>query len=997
MKNLAIAILLSGLFAFTADAADWPMFGSDAGRSGYTADELSATLFPQWTYHATHAPMPAWPRSDRQPFDRAFQPVIAGGTLYFGSSADGKVYALDAATGKERWSFYTGGPVRFAPAVSKERVFVASDDGFLYCLAAADGKVLWQKRGGPDGRMILGNDRMISAWPARGGAALVGDVVYFAAGVWPSDGIYLHALDAATGKLLWVNDKSGAIHMAQPHGGANANSGVSAQGYLVAAGDQLLVPTGRAVPAAFGRADGKFQYFHLQLNGQKGGTTTVAVGKHFFNGGMLFDNATGATLDPIGPGAVAAFADGVVRSTATEVIVSKWVPKEKKDRKGDVIKYVGLDKLWSAKANGGTSVIVAGKRIVAGGPKQVNVVDMATQKVAWSADVDGAPHGLAAAGGRLYVSTDQGVIHCFGTAKVENPAILRSEPKTDVYGDNALAAAAAKEIIEKTGITEGYCADLACGDGALAYELAKRTKLQICAIDADADKVALARKKLDAAGLLGVRVTVHQGDPAKCPYPKYFANLVVSGRSLMGSPVTMAEAQRLQRPFGGVLCVGKPGAMDKKVRGALAGSGNWTHQYADAANTSCSADDLVKGPLSMLWFRDSDFDMPQRHGRGPAPLFFDGRLFVEGLHGIRAVDAYNGRPLWEFSLKDILKPYNADHLMGTAGTHSNICMTADGVYVRTGSKCLRLDVATGKKLGEFEAPKLANGKAGTWGYIACEGGTLYGSLVNPEHIVKWTYLKGDMSEQFTESVLFFALDAQTGKLKWKYEAKDSIRHNALAIGGGKVYLIDRPLATMDRITADKEKDKEHPKGELLAFDGATGKVLWRGKEDIYGTLLTLGVKHDVLVMGYQPTAFRLPSERGGQMTGYRASDGKRVWDKKANYTTRPLINDRTVYATVGTQGGAWDLVSGEEKRFKLNRSYGCGQLAGSNHLMVFRSATLGYFDLQASEGTEDYGGIRPGCWINAIPAGGVVLVPDASAGCQCSYLNQAWIALQGRD
>jgi hypothetical protein len=42
---------------------------------------------------------------------------------------------------------------------------------------------------------------------------------------------------------------------------------------------------------------------------------------------------------------------------------------------------------------------------------------------------------------------------------------------------------------------------------------------------------------------------------------------------------------------------------------------------------------------------------------------------------------------------------------------------------------------------------------------------------------------------------------------------------------------------------------------------------------------------------------------------------------------------------------------------------------------------------------ENYGGIRPGCWINAIPAGGLVLVPDASSGCRCSYLNQAWIAL----
>ena len=128
-----------------------------------------------------------------------------------------------------------------------------------------------------------------------------------------------------------------------------------------------------------------------------------------------------------------------------------------------------------------------------------------------------------------------------------------------------------------------------------------------------------------------------------------------------------------------------------------------------------------------------------------------------------------------------------------------------------------------------------------------------------------------MSEQFTESSVLFALDAVTGKVKWTYTPKYSIRHNAVAIGAGRVFLIDRPVAEMDRILPDKEKAKEHVAGELLALDAATGKVVWKSSENIYGTLLALGVKHDVLLMGYQPTAFRLPSERGGQMTAYRAS------------------------------------------------------------------------------------------------------------------------------
>lgn len=990
MKRTLLALILIGLSARQGRAEDWPTYGGSAGRTGYTAEALPPRPALHWILKGPHAPAPAWPVSPRMPFDRAFQPVVAGGTIYFGSSADGKVYALDAATGKQRWATFTGGPIRFAPAVWKDHVFVASDDGCLYCLAAADGKVLWTKRGGPDGRMLLGNDRMVSRWPARGGPVVVAGIVYFAAGIWPSEGIYLYALDATDGKVVWANDKSGSIYMGQPHGGAYADSGVSAQGYLVVSGEHLFVPTGRAVPAAFERATGKFRYFHLQQNGHKGGSSTLASGPWFVNAGFTFNADTGALLDPLGAGEVAALPNGLVRSGVKDLTVYRWVDKAKVDRKGNTLRYRGVEKVWSLPGvPGGAAVVVAGKSAVCAGGRQVALVDLDAQKKVWSAEVDGTPHGLAVASGRLYVSTDRGTLYCFDSQAAGKPVVLERPAQPSVYGENAAAAAAADEIVRQGGVTDGYCVDLGCGDGALAFELAKRTRLQIYALDPDPEQVALARRKLDAAGVYGVRVTVHQGAPTASPYPRYFADLVVSGRSVTAGAdaVPAAEAGRLQRPFGGVACLGKPGAMRQTVRGALPGAGSWTHQYADAGNTCCSPDTLVKGPLGMLWFRDSDFPMPQRHGRGPAPLFFEGRLYVEGLHGIRAVDAYNGRRLWEYDLPNILKPYNGEHLVGTAGTQSNFCVTADGVHVRTGNRCLRLDRATGKKLGEFSAPVLAAGKPAPWGYIACAGGTLFGSVADAGHVVRYAYRNADMSQLLTESVALFALDATTGKQKWTYPARHSLRHNAIAVGGGRVYLIDRPAAAKDRPGA--AKDAVQPHGELVALDAATGKVLWRAP-DVYGTLLSLSTAHDVLLMGYQPTRFKLPSEVGGRLAAFRASDGKALWDRTAKYITRPVINDRTIYA----QGGAWDLLTGDTRTFALKRSYGCGQLAGCMSLMVFRSATLGYYDLDRQKGTIDYGGIRPGCWINAIPAGGLVLVPDATSGCQCSYLNQAWIALQ---
>ncbi|MHC4914197.1 MAG: outer membrane protein assembly factor BamB family protein, partial [Planctomycetota bacterium] len=232
LSVLPAVLLAVGLSGATARAADWPQYRADAARSGSTSEKLPAKPALSWTYRPLNPPEAAWPNDDRMLFDRAPQPVVAGGALYFGSSADCSVRALDAASGKEKWKFFTGGPVRYAPAASKDRVFVASDDGYLYCLATKDGKLLWKKRGGPRDDMVLGNDRMVSRWPARGGPVVVKDTVYFGAGIWPAEGVFLHALDANTGKPLWVKDDLGVIVRGHPHqSGKKIPAGIGAQGY----------------------------------------------------------------------------------------------------------------------------------------------------------------------------------------------------------------------------------------------------------------------------------------------------------------------------------------------------------------------------------------------------------------------------------------------------------------------------------------------------------------------------------------------------------------------------------------------------------------------------------------------------------------------------------------------------------------------------------------------------------------------------------------------
>jgi outer membrane protein assembly factor BamB len=126
-------------------------------------------------------------------------PAISDGVVYFGSG-DHHVYALDAATGKPRWSFEASTVVHASPAVAGGKVFVGDLDGNFYALDAASGKKLWGFTGASDGIHFM------QGFP--GSAAVSEGVVVFG-----SRDAFLYALDAATGKLLWKqpNDNSWII------------------------------------------------------------------------------------------------------------------------------------------------------------------------------------------------------------------------------------------------------------------------------------------------------------------------------------------------------------------------------------------------------------------------------------------------------------------------------------------------------------------------------------------------------------------------------------------------------------------------------------------------------------------------------------------------------------------------------------------------------------------------------------------------------------------
>jgi hypothetical protein len=143
---LAMTILALPLWASRTFGGDWPTYRGDYRRSGVAAEPLKLPLHEAWVHKAAHPPRPAWPElpaavdvwhriqglAPTTIYDRAFHVAVAGGRVYFGSSAEDAVCCLDAATGQPRWSFLTEGPVRLALAVADGRVYAGCDDGCLY-------------------------------------------------------------------------------------------------------------------------------------------------------------------------------------------------------------------------------------------------------------------------------------------------------------------------------------------------------------------------------------------------------------------------------------------------------------------------------------------------------------------------------------------------------------------------------------------------------------------------------------------------------------------------------------------------------------------------------------------------------------------------------------------------------------------------------------------------------------------------------------------------
>ncbi len=764
-------LLLSLLLASVASASDWPAFRHDKRRSSVSTDRLRFPMRTVWQYESRIGPQPAFPdplkhptnvdfayvRDSSEPvlldFDHAFHPVAAGGRVFFGSSADDAVRCVSLATGDTEWSFVAGGPVRFAPHVDNGRVYAASDDGFVYCLQAESGEPIWSVRVAPDHRQLVGNGRMISRWPLRSGVLVLDGVVYVTAGMWPSEGIFVYALDAETGEALWGNDTSGTLNQATANPGAYAISGVAPTGYLLASDTALVVPTGRSMPATYSREDGQLLASTAPSYQNRRGGPAVCIDRH--NNVVFGYPRERLTTKDYSLHHVHQLPRmtpfGTIRADRVLVDDRAFVAVNDLIRCYDAnSRYTKVTVEWEypCPSRALHCLSLSSNALLMGIDDRVTARDRSTGELLWESQTfDGYVESIAIVDEQLLVATDRGSIYSLasGTVRAQSPtSVTASNPRE--FRDEEQPT-----VLKDGGIQRGLALVIGEPDAKLASAIAAASELQVVLLLDDPDMVAPARNEqlnTHVPGRGQVSVQSYNSD-VPLPFADFAFNLIVATGDVAASRAT--ELFRVLRPAGGELHVAGVGAettsqiehtlrqaaaadraavasgsiksfsntTDLKVRrtessvvfrrGKLPGALDWDSQS--------HVDQRVKWPLELLWFGGPG---SKRTGGGSrAPIAAGGRNFVVGKNHLIALDAYNGTELWSRTLPYLYR--NTGRLRNSPGPirpwlTESINADDDHVWLNFGHVVYTLDAATGEQLavhGELpDAPVFTLGQKG---------------------------------------------------------------------------------------------------------------------------------------------------------------------------------------------------------------------------------------------------------------------------------------------
>jgi len=588
--------------------------------------------------------------------------------------------------------------------------------------------------------------------------------------------------------------------------------------------------------------------------------------------------------------------------------------------------------------------------------------------------------------------------------------------------------AVAQDILARSKIDRGLCLVVGLTDGRLAEALVAASRLRVIAVDSDRNTVNRIRKRLIDEGRYGLRLTVrHVPSLDRLDLPGQWANLVVSESLLttgtLPSPATEIAMQL--RPDGGVACLGQTAgdqkpltrnqlaswfddSLDTKTnpvrfeedlaggqwltwtRGPLAGSGDWSHLYGRADNTAFGGEQLAgiskSSDLAVQWVgRPGPRYQPDRNGRKPSPLSTAGRLFLQGLHRVVAVDAFNGSILWALEIPD-LERFNMPRDCG------NWCADRDFLYLAIRDRLWQVDAANGTVVKQWQVPE-PEGRTGPWdwGYIARTQDKIIGTAVR--RATSWTNYWGNAdagwydarSGEVTHKVCsdgLFSIDRKTGEVAWHY-SNGVVLNTTLAINDDKIYFVE---CRHETVIADSKRRVGRPelwkKMFLVAMDANSGSMLWERPIELPPgkVVFSMAQSGDNLIIAgsadgkYNVNSFKTANGEPGWTRSFGWPGGKGDHGKAMS---RPAIVGDKVYL----RPHVLSLADGTNAGPQLPGG-GCGTYACSTGALFFRSGTVTVWNQQDGK-SSTWKRLRPDCWLSTIPASGMLLSPEGGGGCSC--------------
>jgi len=351
-------------------------------------------------------------------------PLVRGGVVYFGSG-DGKLYAVDARSGVERWRFASGGPVMSSAAWDAGRVYFASRDDHLYCLDGRSGALLWRHRFAADLGAQNYWDYHLSSPVVVAGRVFIGG----------GDG-HLVALDAASGQVIWSRDLGARIRSTPAVRDGTVVVGTTA-------GRVVAVDAASGMPRWSFASDGAAHTF-----ADKGNDTTSIVASPTLAGGRLAIGARDGNFYAID------FATGSL-AWRTSHDGSSWIPTAAFD--GTTI-YVGSGSAlivqavdpasgaerWRFKTKGAIfgGIAIAGETLLFSDfSGTLYAIDRRNGASRWQFPMGGRSLATpVVADGVVYAASDTGVLFALEAAATPTPATTAA--RRVVYSEGMKSAAA---------------------------------------------------------------------------------------------------------------------------------------------------------------------------------------------------------------------------------------------------------------------------------------------------------------------------------------------------------------------------------------------------------------------------------------------------------------------------------------------------------------------------------------------------------------------------